>query len=159
MKTLLIEKILNHLNHELSTLFEAANNAHLAATDDQSIAETQYDTLAIEAGYLAEGQSRRVNELKLAITAFKTLSPNIQLKNDVVTMGSLVQLSKDELSHHFFFIAPAAAGFRCTIDGQNITVITEASPMGKALKNKIVGDEISVNLGKTLLIDEVINIK
>ena len=66
-KEKIIQDILNYLRQELSIIQEAANNAHLAATDDQSVAETQYDTLAIEASYLAEGQSRRVDELKLSI--------------------------------------------------------------------------------------------
>ncbi len=53
-----------HLKSKIAEAEEAAMNAHHAAIDDQSVAETQYDTLAIEAGYLAEGQSRRIQMLK-----------------------------------------------------------------------------------------------
>jgi len=67
MKAEVISKILTYLQNELASLSTAAKNAHLAAIDDQSVAETQYDTLAIEASYLAEGQSRRVEALKKSI--------------------------------------------------------------------------------------------
>lgn len=162
MKLQLIKKIVNHLNEELDILLVAANNAHLAATDDQSIAETQYDTLAIEAGYLAEGQSRRVDELKDAIASFEQLSEVIiksPSNHNQVQLGSIVQLSKDQIVNQYFFIAPAAAGFRCMIEDKSFTVITPQSPMGKALINKILDDEVSIQLGNSQLNDEIIYIE
>jgi transcription elongation GreA/GreB family factor len=162
MKLQLIEKILSHLNDELTKLLTAANNAHLAATDEQSIAETQYDTLAIEAGYLAEGQSRRVEELKLEINEFNQLKDIIQKNSKLhqfVNLGSIVQIHQDKSANNFFFIAPAAAGFRCDIDDSKFTVITSKSPMGKALLGKSIGDEISVLIGSKHLTDDITTIK
>ena len=43
-KEKLITNIISHLENALSIAKHAANEAHLAATDDQSVAETQYDT-------------------------------------------------------------------------------------------------------------------
>lgn len=162
MKLQLIEKILSHLNVELTKLLTAANNAHLAATDEQSIAETQYDTLAIEAGYLAEGQSRRVEELKLEINEFNQLKDFIQQNSKLhhsVHLGSIVQIHQDKSTNNYFFIAPAAAGFRCEIDDSKFTVITSKSPMGKALIGKSIDDEISVAIGNKILIDDISTIK
>lgn len=162
MKLQLIKKIVHHLNEELNVLLLAANNAHLAAIDEQSIAETQYDTLAIEAGYLAEGQSRRVSELKLAIASFEHLSEVIKkspCEHNQVKIGSLVQLFQDKSANQYFFIAPAAAGFRCAIKDESFTVITPQSPMGKALLNKTLDDEIAIKLGDSLLEDEIVYLK
>ncbi|MDG1750978.1 MAG: hypothetical protein P8I03_04865 [Thalassotalea sp.] len=167
MKLPLIKKILSYLSEELNILLVAANNAHLAATDEQSIAETQYDTLAIEAGYLAEGQSRRVGELKLAITAFENLAEMLKQTSDrhqYIKLGSVVQLSQDQSANQYFFIAPAAAGFRCSIScdigcdikERNFTVITPQSPMGKALLNKSIEDEVAIKLGNSQLNDEIV---
>lgn len=159
MKLQLIKKILDHLKEELNVLLVAANNAHLAAIDEQSIAETQYDTLAIEAGYLAEGQSKRVEELKQAIVSFEHLSSIIKRGSDKDThikLGSIVQLSKDKVVNQYFFIGPAAAGFRCEIKNKKFTVITPQSPMGKSLLNKSVGDEFFIMLGNAQLEDEII---
>jgi len=161
MKTLIINNILTFLKKELAMQLQAANNAHSAATDDQSIAETQYDTLAIEASYLAEGQSRRVEELQQAIRAFLQLSSEQKNNalNYVVTIGSLVQLFQDEESKNWFFIAPAAAGFKTTIAQQNVTVVTPESPMGKALINLSVGDEVNLTLGSHQLNDHIVTLQ
>lgn len=139
-KRVLIDTIVNHLNIELSTLQTAANNAHLAAIDDQSVAETQYDTLAIEAGYLAEGQSRRVLEIKFALQQFNELAAKIDTllfdEHSEISTGALVQLAEGKASKQWYFLAPAAAGFKTSLplkgDLQQITVITEKSPVGAA---------------------------
>lgn len=155
-KEKLINQIIEHLTLTLSNSEQAAKNAHLAATDDQSVAETQYDTLAIESAYLAEGQSRRIIECKKALKAFKQLTLNNN--SHAVTMGSLVQLSEDKAEQHWFFIAPAAAGFRTKIANQHYTVITPQSPMGQALLGKQLDDEISIRLGNSELNDDIIAI-
>jgi len=157
MKKLLTKKITTHLQQELSILLLAADNAHRAATDDQSIAETQYDTLAIEASYLAEGQSRRVTELKQSIEAFKQLdiTEDIVKDNHKVRLGTLVQLSENEAANHWFFLAPAAAGFRCKVAHKNITVVTPYSPIGMALMGKQLDDEIELKLDNNLLNDVI----
>ncbi len=163
MKIQLIRKILEYLNEELNTLLVAANNAHLAAIDDQSIAETQYDTLAIEAGYLAEGQSRRAEEVKISIASLEQLSERLKQNPQIhqhIILGSIVQLSQDKCTNHYFFIAPSAAGFRCSINcdvkERNFTVITPQSPLGKALLNNSVEDEVSIKLGNSQLNDEIV---
>ena len=156
-KSLLIPQIIKYLQQELANCELAAANAHLAATDDQSIAETQYDTLAIESAYLAEGQSRRIIEFKAALQAFEQLSGQ-KVATDIVTLGTLVQLNEDVKKQHWFFIAPAAAGYRFSIDDKKITVITPNSPMGIALLGKQIDDEIEVLIGNNKLIDEIIDI-
>lgn len=159
MKAELIHAISLHLNGELSTLLEAANNAHLAAIDEQSIAETQYDTLAIEAGYLAEGQSKRVEELRAALSSFEQLLASvIQPKHQHIRLGSIVQLSQDQEKQHYYFLAPAAAGFKCKLKGNFFTVITPNSPMGKGLIGKELGDEITFTCVKNNFLDEIISI-
>ena len=146
-KQQLVNIIVDSLRQQLHEAIAAANEAHAAAVDDQSVAETQYDTLAIEAGYLAEGQSRRVTEIQQAIAAYQTLTGFNTEQKSQVTLGALVQLSADTTSNHWFFIGPAAGGFRCKIAEQTITVITPASPMGDALLGKQLDDDIEIMLG------------
>jgi transcription elongation GreA/GreB family factor len=155
-KEKLISNILNHLHSELSTTMQAAENAHLAATDDQSVAETQYDTLAIEAGYLAEGQARRVQEIQQAIVKLNSL--DINERTNVVRLGALVKLENDSCAHHWYFIAPAAGGYKCNIDSQRYTVITPQSPMGMALIGKYQDDDIELVIGTKKTIDYIITI-
>jgi len=155
----LITIILQHLKKELANCKLAANNAHLAAIDDQSVAETQYDTLAIESAYLAEGQSRRIMDFELAINQLEQLKTQLTAKdtevNKTIRVGSIVQLSDDYQNNNWFFIAPAAAGYKFTIKDKNFTVITPKSPMGIALMNKAIDDEIEVIIGNNKLVDDI----
>ncbi len=155
-KEKLISNILNHLKNELSKTMLAAQNAHLAATDDQSVAETQYDTLAIEAGYLAEGQARRVQEIQDAIIKFERL--DINENSSVVKLGALVQLENDKSTQHWFFIAPAAGGYKCNVDGQKYTVITPQSPMGTVLIGKYRDDDIELSIGANKINDYIFSV-
>ena len=155
----LISKIISHLQSELLLSEIAATNAHLAATDEQSKAETQYDTLAIESAYLAEGQSRRITEFKSSIQQFELLIKQLELtRNNTsakVNVGSLVQLCEDIATKHWYFIAPAAGGFKTHIADYCVTLVTPHSPMGQALMNKEIDDEITINLGAHTLIDDL----
>lgn len=158
-KKQLVDLVVTALSKQLQQAIDAANEAHAAAVDDQSVAETQYDTLAIEASYLAEGQSKRVIEFQHAIDAYKALEL-LEFNNDsYIALGALVQLSADSDANNWFFIGPAAGGFRCQIAQQNITVITPQSPMGIALIGKQLDDDIEVMLGSNKLEDYVITLK
>lgn len=158
-KQTLVALIINELKQELNQAISAANEAHAAAVDDQSVAETQYDTLAIEASYLAEGQSRRVQELQTAINDYNKLSLFVFNENSTIALTALVQLSKDSQAHHWFFIGPASGGFRCQLAKQHITVITPESPMGLALLDKYQDDDIEVMLGDKKLTDYVAKVR
>ncbi|WDE05795.1 hypothetical protein SG34_002330 [Thalassomonas viridans] len=153
LKESLVKNIIQHLQHELDNATLAAEKAHLAAIDDQSVAETQYDTLAIEAGYLAQGQSRRIVEFQDALAAYRQLDLSPYSQDAAISLGHLVQLDGDAKQQHWFFLGPAAAGYRTSIQGHKFTVITPHSPMGKALKGKYPDDEICVALGKGELKD------
>jgi len=154
-KKALVKLIMSKLEQELNQAINAANEAHAAAVDDQSVAETQYDTLAIEASYLAEGQSRRVNELQMAINEYQVLNLLDFNENSAIALTALVQLSNDSQSLHWFFIGPAAGGFRCELSDQQITVITPQSPMGQALLGKYQNDDVDIKLGNSHLNDYI----
>ncbi len=157
-KKILVALIVKNLKQELSQAINAANEAHAAAVDDQSIAETQYDTLAIEASYLAEGQSRRVQELQEALLNYQELTLVEFDESIPIALSALVQLYADSKKQHWFFIGPAAGGFRCQLNEQHITVITPKSPIGSVLMREFEGDNIDVILGNSKLTDYIANV-
>lgn len=158
-KNQLVELIISSLNYDLQHAIGAANEAHAAAVDDESVAETQYDTLAIEAGYLAQGQSKRVQEFQQAINAYTDLEITYFSEKSKISMGALVQLGADIKTKSWFFIGPAAGGFRCQVAEQAITVITPQSPMGAALLGKQIDDDIEIMLGNNKLEDFIESIQ
>jgi transcription elongation GreA/GreB family factor len=145
------------LQQELILALVAADNAHKAATDDQSVAETQYDTLAIEQSYLAEGQSRRVDEIRYAIKRLQSISLDALEKKLKINIGSVVQLEKDIDKQQWFFLAPVAGGYRCTLALQNntinIVVVTPQSPIGAAMMGKVLDDGISLQVAEKNITD------
>lgn len=149
LKTAYIEQIITHLEEELRHAMAAANEAHAAATDDQSVAETQYDTLAIEAGYLAHGQSQRAFEYQQGIIAYNALIKSLEQQTpaEEISLGSVIQLSEDEQQNKWYFLGPAAGGFSFEMDNNHITVITPQSPLGDELVGKVLDDDVNLQLG------------
>ena len=66
-KTHLIAQIIAALEHDLDVVTRAAQSAYEAATAEENIAENKYDTLGLEASYLATGQARRSAEIRQAL--------------------------------------------------------------------------------------------
>ncbi len=65
--------ILDKLRIDLDIAERAAQTAYETATHEENIAENKYDTLGLEASYLAAGQARRVEEIRQSLTLYKTL--------------------------------------------------------------------------------------
>ena len=157
-KKALVALIIKNLQQELSQAMNAANEAHAAAVDDQSVAEPQYDPFALEARSLAEGQSRRVQEVQKALLNYQKLILVEFDENKPIALSALVQLFTDSKKQHWFFIGPAAGGFRCQLNEQHITVITPKSPIGLVLMREFEGDNIDVMLGNGKLTDYIASV-
>jgi transcription elongation GreA/GreB family factor len=126
------------------------------------VAETQYDTLAIEQSYLAEGQSRRVDEIKYAIKRLESIPAEALKPKQQINIGSVVQLEKDIDKQQWFFLAPVAGGYRCKLviqnDTINIVVITPESPLGAALMGKMLDEEVNIKIAEKNITDFITNV-
>jgi hypothetical protein len=72
-KKQMVRRIIEHLTANLSMLVQAATLAHDVATDEDNRADNKYDTLSLEASYLAQGQANRAQEIRFAIDAYRQL--------------------------------------------------------------------------------------
>ena len=135
-------QVIHSLQLALENALAAAEQARLAATDDQSVAETQYDTLSIEAGFLAHGHSQRAHELKLAINTMEKLK-QVNRQSEIVEMGSLVTLvdAQDD-SIKYYLIAPFGGGNTIEENNEQVIVITPKAPLSEILIGKSVDDEV-----------------
>ena len=149
-KPQIITLVLEQLTQELVNCTEAANNAHLAAVDDQSVAETQYDTLAIEAAYLAEGQSRRLVELKKTIEQLANFAFQPVDIEQPIKLGALLQFD-DSPEHHWLLMSPTAGGYKVVLNENSISLVTPQSPLGKALLNKYLDDYVQYQAGNKII--------
>ena len=154
-KSLLFTQIISalQLNHERAV--EAAMRAYNTATNDENVAENKYDTLALEASYLAHGQAQRVAQCEADIIAFKKL--DISAKSTVV-LGSLVELVDQQDKCKYLFVGPNAGGLKVISALKEVVIVTPNSPLGRALMGREQDDEISVKIGEVVVNYEIIMI-
>ncbi|NMR24116.1 transcription elongation factor GreAB [Pseudoalteromonas sp. NEC-BIFX-2020_015] len=145
-KAHVIEHLRFALEAQLTTAQAAAKTAHDTATHEENVAENKYDTLGLEAAYLAQGQAQRVNECHMSIKAFEKAFK--EPSSTKVTIGSLVCLSDEDDVLNWYFIGPYSGGLKVTIKSISVYVLTPLSPLGKALLNKEVGDDVSFSAGE-----------
>ena len=139
--------MLEKLEVDLDVLQRAAQTAYEAATHEENVAENKYDTLGLEASYLATGQARRVEEIRQALKNCQAMSLTPCNAAHGIQSGTLVNLQAENGSEQWLFLAPDAAGLKLSHDGHTITVITPRSPLGAALLGKQQDDEVWINVG------------
>jgi transcription elongation GreA/GreB family factor len=143
MKHELLEQIRAELRTRLERLAKAALDAHAAATDPGSKAESKYDTRSLEESYLATGQARQVRELGETLRVFENLRPMDFKAGEEIASGALVEVERDE-ERLFFLLVPAAGGLEITHESKEITLLSPESPLYLALVGKRVGDTLDV---------------
>ncbi len=141
----LVDAIIEQLQQELGTAIAASQQAHASATDSENIAENKYDTLAVEAAYLAHGQSLRIAELQQAIRAYQRFKPP-SFTPSVIQLGKLVGIEDEKGKQQRLFIGPAAGGLSIKSPAGTIQVITPATPLGQVLMDKSSGDDVEWQL-------------
>ncbi|MGF1724403.1 GreA/GreB family elongation factor [Photobacterium nomapromontoriensis] len=157
-KIQLIDVLIEQLNQVYLGALEAADRAHSTATDEENVAENQYDTLALEAAYLAHGQSQRVAECMADLAAYQKLKQSMPTTREQVLLGCLVHLIDENDNAKFVFFGPSAGGIKVTFAGQEVVVVTPNSPLGEALLGLEVGDDAEVHLGIKIANYEVVAI-
>ncbi|ROS01383.1 GreA/GreB family elongation factor [Sinobacterium caligoides] len=140
------EHLLQHIIASLEALkqvaIDAAMQAYRSATDDENVAENKYDTLGLEASYLAQGQAERVDACEADLAAYRQLALALKEQHTVIALGSLVRLIDDEAHSQWFLLGPAAGGHKVVFEDKTIMLITPSSPLGRELLGKEVFDEV-----------------
>ncbi|MGE1154257.1 GreA/GreB family elongation factor [Pseudomonas kitaguniensis] len=136
--------VLEKLSVDLDVAQRAAQTAYETATHEENIAENKYDTLGLEASYLAAGQARRVEEIKQALTLCHMMQLQAYDDQRGIQVGALLGLEDENGRQQWLFLAPDAAGLKVDVVGQPVTVITPRSPLGKSLLGKFEGDEVQI---------------
>lgn len=149
-KLLLLQQLVQALEAVHQGAIDAAMLAYTTAIDEENVAENRYDTLGLEAAYLAQGQAQRVTECEAELSAFKAL-PAINFSSVVpIAIGALITLTEESGGERYLFLGPAAGGMKLTFGGKNIMVITPSAPLGRALLGCVAGDEVAVNVAGTI---------
>lgn len=146
-KTALHLLLLEKLEADLEISRRAAQTAYETATHEENIAENKYDTLGLEASYLAAGQARRAEEIRQSLKSCQAMTLTAHHQERGIEVGDAVRLEAQNGSEQWLFLAPEAAGLKIRLGQQTVTVITPRAPLGAAVLGKQEGDEVQLNLG------------
>lgn len=138
--------IIERLSADLTVFSVAAKTAHEASIHEENVPDNKYDTLSLEASYVAQGQANRAQEIKRALHAYRTLALQHFEADAPIRLTALVTLEAEDGETRTVFIGPEEGGLKLTLDGEEILVITPGSPLGNDLIGKCVGDLVSIGI-------------
>ena len=157
-KALLIQTIIDRLNHDRQLLLQAAKAAHQAATDPENLPDNKYETLALESSYLAQGQANRAQEITRALELYRNLTVRRFTSDDQVYLSALVVIESGRGIRRSLFLGPAAGGLKVEFNDYVVVVITPESPLGKDLLGKEIGDVVEIAVDGSLIAYELIEL-
>ncbi|WP_176512047.1 MULTISPECIES: GreA/GreB family elongation factor [Pseudomonas] len=143
-KATLLSGIIAALEADMEVLRRAAQTAYETATAEENIAENKYDTLGLEASYLATGQARRTAEIRQALLTYQQLLLRDYDPARGVQVSNLVTLEDEDGGQRLLFLGPEAAGLKIGEGDGLVTVITPRSPLGQLLVGRKIDDEVSL---------------
>lgn len=143
-KRALLRAAVSRLEREVEALRSSAEETRRAATHEESRAENDKDTRGLEASYLARGQAMRVEETEEAITRLRFLEPRVFGEDTPIGLTAFVVLEDEDGERRGYLLVPVSGGV-CLPSGEDeVWLITPASPIGRALVEKRVGDVVSI---------------
>ena len=145
-KFLLQQQVLERLAEDLLQAEQAVRAAHETATHEENIAENKYDTLGLEASYLATGQARRAVAIRQAMAHWRQFRPGPYDASLGIQLGALVCLVDADDKQQQLFLGPDGGSMTLVSGVQLVQVISSAAPLGRALLGKCEGDEVSIQV-------------
>lgn len=149
-KATLFEQLQTKLRDQLRVARHAEGDAREGARDLADASEKRADSRhALEQGALASGHERRLRQLTEELEALARVAPRKFGKADPIGLGALVEIEDEEgREGRTFLVLPVGAGQELTgPDGDGvISVVTPASPIGRAVMGKRLGNDLEVML-------------
>ena len=144
-KTAILRAVIAEIEKELRSQQAAMGSARAGATDEQSRAETKWDTCGLEASYLAHGLAQQFESLATDLLNLRSFMVPV-FDGQPVSDGALIEVELDRETL-LYFMLPSGGGLEVQLEGRTITVITSASPIGAALLGKQQGSAFSFRKG------------
>lgn len=134
------EMIISKLKSDRELLLQAAKSSHNAATHEDNVPDSKYETLALEASYIAQGQANRAEEIAQSINNYRSLVLQNFTEHSPIRLSALVLLEDDDGKQRRVFLGPTAGGLKFEIAGDEIMLITPESPLGSQLLGRQTGE-------------------
>jgi len=143
----ILNAIIGQLQADVLILERAVSMARDTATHADCLGSSKYETMRLEASYLAQGQGVRLLEIERALEYFRRV--NIEESASIIATSSLLVLAGEQGSRQLLWLAAEAGGLKVQHGELTIMVITPASPLGQKLIGKEAGDEFEITIAGT----------
>jgi transcription elongation GreA/GreB family factor len=154
-KFLLQQQVLEQLAEDLRQVEQAVRVAHETATHEENIAENKYDTLGLEAAYLATGQARRAEGIRQAMAHWHQFRPRPYDASKGIQLGALVCLVDADDKQKQLFLGPDGGSMKLD---SGIQVISSEAPLGRAMLGKCEGDEVWIQIAQIRQLFDVLRV-
>ncbi|MGZ0709372.1 hypothetical protein ACWPKO_13660 [Coraliomargarita sp. W4R53] len=154
-KTNFFQCLLSTLRKEALNAVNASKDAAEYATNEESRAESQWDTQGLEASYLAAGQATQARQWADAIEELQSEREELLKPKTQISFGALFSCDFGDSVEHFFF-AGTAGGQNISMDTYEVTVITAQSPLAGRLLGRKAGDSFRLpngSIGQVLTVE------
>jgi len=157
-KNAILMAIIKQLQADVLVLEQAVALACDTATHADCLGSSKYETMSLEASYLAQGQGVRLLEVERALAYFTTLLPlpvcqsvdKGSAPQTTVALPSLLVLQDDAGNKQLLCLATEAGGLKVQYGKSWITVITPQAPLGHAVIGKVAGDAFELSIAGTI---------
>jgi transcription elongation GreA/GreB family factor len=147
-KRYLVDQLIDSLRASAQAAMRAQEAASREARDGATPAEKREDArAALELGGLATTQGRRARRALAEADALLGFRPGPP--GAAIALGAVVEIEdSDSGEGRTFFLAPVGAGVALTGPGGDglLSVVTPASPIGRAVLGRRVGDVVDVTV-------------
>jgi len=133
-KRFIISEILKVVTAQYDHALEVVASSDQLIKSGDLKAESKWDTRAIEAGYLASAQKKRLKELEMELISLKNLEKNISSTDDI-SLGALITTDSKT-----YIITALTGGFKVKFKQNEVQVISLSAPIVKKLRD----DEIEI---------------
>lgn len=140
----ILRLIIQQLTADLKISEQAVKVARDTATHSDCLGSSKYETMGVEASYLAQGQGIRLLEIERSLRYFQQLELPQSMTR--IAMPALITLCDDNAIEQHLWLSADGAGMTIACEQDNITLITPRSPLGRALIGQEVGDFIEISV-------------
>jgi transcription elongation GreA/GreB family factor len=149
-KRSLVDQLIESLRASAHSALHAQEAAALEAREGATPAEKREDArAALELGGLARTQGKRAQKAIAEADSLSTFRPGPWTGEAPIALGALVEIEDcDSGEGRTFFLAPVGAGVSLTAPGGDgfFSVVTPASPIGRAVSGRRTGDVVDVTV-------------
>jgi transcription elongation GreA/GreB family factor len=146
----LVAQLVTQLESSARSALSARDAAALEAREGATPDEKREDARAAhQLGTLGKAQQRRAQQALAEVDSLATFRPAPLPATAAIKLGAVVEIEDEETGEgRTFFLAPVGAGISLTGPGGDglLSVVTPASPVGRAVLGRKAGDVIDVTI-------------